>query len=342
VNVDSEEEIRKVQFTGRASYIINLPKKWIVKHNIKQGDPLVVAPEPDGSLRISPKSLSAGDNSSEAVMKVDPDLDTDALTRRLISLYLSGYNTVRLIASGGVNLVQREAIKDLIRTRFVGTEIVSESSESMTLQVLMSLPELPVEDALRRMSIITGFMLRDAFGAVETMDKNLASSVIKADDEVDRFSLYVIRQLISAVRSQLVMKEIRLSSPVECLGYRMVVKTVERMADHAARIASTVLSMDRKLDPSTLADLAEFKALDSQALEDSLSALFKRDYAMADGVFALVGRCRKLDAKLLARLTERKGIDETSLRLVTEDLRRWAEYSADIAEVVLNLTVVAS
>ncbi|HVP22658.1 MAG TPA: phosphate uptake regulator PhoU [Conexivisphaerales archaeon] len=340
--MDPEEEIRKVQFTGRASYIINLPKRWIVKQKIQQGDPLVVLPQPDGSLRISPKALSAGENAQEVVMKVAPDLDNDSLIRRLVSLYLSGYNTVRLVAAGGVTLVQREVIKQLIRTRFVGTEIVSESSDSMTLQVLMSLPELPVEDALRRMSIIAGFMLRDAFRAVETLDRNLATSVIKADDEVDRFSLYVIRQLVSAVRNQLVMKEIRLSNPVECLGYRVVVKSVERMADHASNIASTVLSMEKKLDAPTLSDLAEFKSMDSQALEDSLAALFKRDYSMADGVFEVVSRCRKLDAKVLARISERKGIDETASRLIAEDLRRWAEYSADIAEVVLNLTVAPS
>jgi phosphate uptake regulator len=340
--VDTEEEIRKVQFTGRASYIVNLPKRWIVQHNVHQGDSLVVIPQVDGSLRIAPKSLALGDESLEAVMKVPSDLDNDALTRRLVSLYLSGYNTVRLVASGGVTMVQREAVKDLIRTRFVGTEIVSESSDSMTLQVLMSLPELPVEDALRRMSIITGFMLKDAFKAVETLDKNLANSVMRADDEVDRFSLYVIRQLVGAVRSQLVMKEIGLSSPMECLGYRVVVKTVERMADHAAKIASTVVSMDRKIDGPTLADLTEFKALDAQALDDSLAALFKRDYSMAEGVFAIVSRCRKLDAKVLARLGEKKSSDETTCRLVAEDLRRWAEYCADIAEVVLNLTVTSS
>ncbi|MGA1975579.1 MAG: phosphate uptake regulator PhoU [Conexivisphaerales archaeon] len=340
--MDSEEEIRKVQFTGRASYIVNLPKRWIIKQNVHQGDSLVVIPQVDGSLRIAPKSMARGDGSLEAVMKVPADLDNDALTRRLVSLYLSGYNTVRLVASGGVTMVQREAVKDLIRTRFVGTEIVSESSDSMTLQVLMSLPELPVEDALRRMSIITGFMLKDAFRAVETLDKSLANSVMRADDEVDRFSLYVIRQLVNAVMNQVVMKEIGLSSPAECLGYRVVVKTVERMADHAARIASTVISMDRKLDSSTLADLAEFKALDAQALDASLAALFKRDYSMAEGVFAVVSRCRKLDAKVLARISEKKSGDETTSRLVAEDLRRWAEYAADIAEVVLNLTVTSS
>ena len=340
--MDSEEEIRKVQFTGRASYIVNLPKRWIVQHNIKQGDPLVIIPQTDGSLRISPKSLSLGEGQLEAVMKVAPDLDSDSLSRRLISLYISGFNTVKLLASGGVTLVQREAVKDLVRSRFVGTEIVSESSDSMTLQVLMSLPELPVEDALRRMSIITGFMLRDAFRAVETMDRNLASSVAKADDEVDRFSLYVIRQLASAVRSQLVMREIGLSTPADCLGYRVVVKSVERMADHASKVANAVFSMERKLDPAVLADLSEFKSLDARAMEDSLTALYKRDYGGAEQVFQVVSRCRELDAKILALLTEKKGVDETPARLIVEDLRRWADYAADIAEVVLNLTVTTT
>jgi hypothetical protein len=100
--------------------------------------------------------------------------------------------------------------------------------------------------------------------------------------------------------------------------------------------------MDRKMDSTTLAELVEFKALDAQALDDSLAALFKRDYSMAEGVFVVVSRCRKLDAKVLARISEKKSGDETTCRLVAEDLRRWAEYAADIAEVVLNLTVTSS
>ena len=41
------EETRKIQFTGKSSYIVSLPKQWIMELGLKQGDQIT-----NGSKRI--------------------------------------------------------------------------------------------------------------------------------------------------------------------------------------------------------------------------------------------------------------------------------------------------
>jgi phosphate uptake regulator len=333
------EETRRVQFTGRSSFILNLPKAWVIQNGISQGDVMSIATLPDGSLVVTPREATKANEKAEALVRVAPDAAADALVRRLVSLYIAGYASIRVVTEGGATLLQREMVKDLIRTRFVGTEIVSESAEGMTLQVLLSLPELSVKNAIRRMAVITTYMIRDAFQAAETLDGQLANSVIKADNEVDRFSLYVIRHLVSAVSSYSVLRELGLGSPAHCLGYRVVVKSVERIADHAVRMAETSLTLRGRFDGELLSELRSLRDLAVKAFEDSMAALFKEDYDQADRIFETVEKCRAVEAMILTRASEGDRADLASLRLMVEDLRRCAEYASDIAEVVLNMTV---
>ena len=37
--MDDKEETRKIQFTGKSSYIVSLPKQWIMDLGLKKGDP---------------------------------------------------------------------------------------------------------------------------------------------------------------------------------------------------------------------------------------------------------------------------------------------------------------
>ena len=74
----------------------------------------------------------------------------------------------------------------------MGTEIISETSNGIKLQTLLSYPELSVENVLRRMCLVTASMHDDAIQALKELNKKLAKEVIQLDDEVDRFSLYII------------------------------------------------------------------------------------------------------------------------------------------------------
>jgi hypothetical protein len=55
---------------------------------------------------------------------------------------------------------------------------------------------------------------------------------LKAGDEVYR-SLYVFRNLVMVMQNSRVLREMELKNPSDCLSYRVVAKSIERVANHA-------------------------------------------------------------------------------------------------------------
>lgn len=49
-----KEEIRKIQFTGKSSYIVSLPKQWIMDLGLKQGDQIRMLRKDSSTLEIYP------------------------------------------------------------------------------------------------------------------------------------------------------------------------------------------------------------------------------------------------------------------------------------------------
>ena len=73
----------------------------------------------------------------------------------MVSIYLAGYSVIHLKSKvGRINPVQRDAIREVIRRNLVGTEIIADASDIITIQILISIPELSVNTAVRRMFLI--------------------------------------------------------------------------------------------------------------------------------------------------------------------------------------------
>jgi len=77
-------------------------------------------------------------------------------------------------------------------------------------------------------------------------------------------------------------------------------------------------------------------------LEKSVSALFREDYEIAEWIVVEKEKAKDLEEKVAKSTREIPHEDAINVRLISESLRRIAEYSSDIAEIVLNLTVEAS
>jgi phosphate uptake regulator len=338
--------VRRVQLTGRGSYIVSIPKHWVEEAGLAKGGRVEFSRQGDSSLVLTPlEQVKYDDEKARCAISINPDEQPESVERRIISLYVVGFSTIEIGSkSGSLTTPVREAIRDVARRKLVGTELVTESSRSATLQVLLTYPQLLVPDALRRMSSIANSMQQDAMQALSSSDSEMAKQVLKIDDEIDRFSLYIIRQLKWAVQHLPLLNRIGLNAPVECLGYRIITKSVERSADHAAKMAQNSLAIQRKLDPPTLKDISALSKTSSKMMETALRALFSADYQLAETVLTDKGKVSELESKLVERiLKERLPASELSaLRLISESLRRIGEYATDVAEVVLNLTVQTS
>jgi len=341
VSRTEDGEARKLQVTGGSTYIISLPRKWVTRNQLRKGSSLILREERDGSLSLAPSGLAKQEKKEDAFIKVSRKDESNAIIRKAVSAYLVGYNLIHLRAQSQEQLSsqQRNAVKDFARHYLVGTEIVTDTSSELTLQILLSYPELTVESALRRMSIITSSMHRDSMVALRELDNQLAKAVIDTDTEVDRFNLYIIRQLKLAITNPRIITEIGLSGARDCLGYRLITKSVERTADHAVNIAENVLLLKKRISEEVLRKIENMSALAISMFDDAIDSLFKHDFNLAEIVIEKAKGVTKLEKEAIACFEKGGDGEIASLRLLIESVRRTAEYASDIAEIVLNLNV---
>ena len=267
-------DIRKIQFTGRSTYILSLPKKWIEEMKLKAGDHVSISRNSNNSLCITPdKEKRLNDVVNEVTTLVLIDEAPNTLKRKIVSIYLSGYNLINLKSKiGRIQPIQREAVREIVRRSLIGTEIIADSSDIITIQILLTLPELSVNTAVRRMFLIASSMHRDVIIALKEKNFEIANGVIKSDDEVDRFSLYILRNLVMATNNERVLQEIGLKYPSDCLSYRVTVKSIERVADHATRIAIKCLEINQDISLAVIEKLEKLSNLALEVLTSSVEA----------------------------------------------------------------------
>jgi len=339
---ESEGEVRRLQETGRASFIVSVPKKWVQDMELRKGSLIRVTRQQDGSLSMTPAEKASKQKPSEVTVMVGSDEDPQSLARKIIAFYLTSLNTIVLKSKGSImSPGVRDTVRELVRTKLVGTEIVSESSTETVLQVLLSYPELSAENALRRMITIADQMHRDSVAALCEGKHDLAAQVLKSDDEVDRFGFYVVRLMKQAVEDTQLLREIGLISPRDCLGYRLIAKSVERIGDHAVRIAEQATELREALAPKLAARMKELSGFCSLQFQEATRALFGSDYSLADRVLTRQDRAETLQVEIEKQIYRQNLSPEdiSGLRLILESLKRIGEYGTDIAEIVLNLTV---
>jgi len=340
--MDEREETRKIQFTGKSSFIVSLPKQWIMELGLKQGDQIRMARKGSSTLELyPPKFESRSQKKEDAVIEINDDEKTSGIIRKLISLYFLGYKTINVKPkSGRLNPNQRNAVKEAVKKMLMGSEIISDSTSGITIQVLVNLLELSVDGAFKRMLHLTKSMSNDALLAVKENNLELAQEVINTDDEVDRFGFYIIRQLKIAIQNEHMLKEMGFRNARDCLGYRLVVKNIERTGDHAAFIAQDLLEFKKTVKKEILEKIQEMNKFCLEVLDDSCLALFKEDYIHAEEIIEKTAEISKYERKIRDASKTLKDDEEMyRIRRMTESIKRISEYASDIAEIVLNMNI---
>ncbi len=340
--MEEREETRKIQFTGKSSYIVSLPKKWVMDLGLKRGDQIRIVRDGSSALQIYPPHYHTKSiQTEEATIEIDIDEETSSITRKLISLYFLGFKTINVKPKEGrLKSVQRTAVKDAVRRMLMGTEIISDSSSGITIQVLVNLLELSVDGAFKRMIHLAKSMLNDAILAQKEQNFDLAQEVINTDDEVDRFGFYIIRQLKIAIQNEHMLKEMGFSNARNCLGYRLFVKNIERTGDHAALIAQDLLEFKKGIKKEIITKIQDMNEFAISVLDDACLALFKEDYVQAEKTVKKTNEITKYEKKILDATKSLKDDEEIyRIRRMTENIRRISEYASDIAEIVLNINI---
>lgn len=95
-------------------------------------------------------------------------------------------------------------------------------------------PHVPIPDKLPRMADLATMMVRQALDAFVNLNQDQAERVLRMDDEVDRYNVEIIQELIKTMQTSQ-------SSIEPGMSLFSATRHVERIADHATNIAEDVI-----------------------------------------------------------------------------------------------------
>ncbi|MFC4542384.1 PhoU domain-containing protein [Halosolutus amylolyticus] len=324
-------ETRKVQVTGGSTYTVSLPKTWATENGVSAGTTVEFYPE-DDALLLTPKSET---DRQEGTLDIT-DLEGERLTRAVMTMYVSGFDIIRLEA-GRITTDQRSAIRTATHG-LVGVEVLEETTDSVVIQDLLDSSELSIVNAVSRMRLIAQSMLEDAVTALIENDDDIAHDVIERDDDVDRLWLVVSRIFRATLRSPRAAEELGVPRE-DCFDYHSSARQLERVADHAAKISNLALKLD-EIPPEVADALVALHEDAFDILEKSMDALVADEteeanrlgHAAREAVIEIDQHTRRIDDML----RDLDPVQAQSLGLIVDSLSRSADYGGNIAETALQ------
>lgn len=321
-------ETRKVQVTGGSTYTVSLPKTWATDHGISGGSVVEFYPEDDALLLVPKRE----EERTEGTLDIT-GLEDDELMRAVVTMYVSGFDIITLETTR-VSAAQRRTIREASQG-LVGLEVIGETAERVRLQDLLDSSELSLHNAITRMRLVATSMLDDAVTALVEDDDDLASDVVERDDDVDRLWSMVSRVFRSVLRDPGAATDVGLDRET-CFDYHSSARQLERVADHAAKIAEIALELD-EIPDDTAEALHDLHEDASTIVDRAMEALLEEDSdeatRMANDVqqriMSVDERVREVDDNLIRKLEPQQA---QLLGLVVDSLSRSADYGGNVAE----------
>lgn len=316
-------DTRKVQVTGKSTYVVTLPKKWASKEKLRSGSPLSIIYNDDGSLLIRPPGTKKGTDTK----KIKANKPPEHLKRDIVGLYIVGdYKSIE-INSDQISGEFREDIKNLCN-RLVGFELAESNNKSLVIQNYLDTDEYTIEKGIKRMSSIVYLMFDELHEAFENNDLSMCKDIIRRDDDIDRLFILVSKQFISRLSLRKFSKNDSLSL-IEAFYYRLSGSDIERIGYHISKIA--LHCENTEIKPESLKHLQEI-CKDLQGLfMDSLEALRKSDESLANQVLE---RGKTIKDKIIS--VQLAGIE--SNEIIIDSFGRIRHYASNIAEYSIDLS----
>jgi phosphate uptake regulator len=335
------KEKRKVQISGKSSCMISLPKRWVKEMGLVQGSPLTISRHNSTSLLISvDKTLggnlvrSENDVGTLYISKPEPP---ETVLRKVVCLYVQGYNMIRVrFSENSTSSFLKSTIRELVRRQLIGVEIVSDTSDGLVLQILLGKSELTIDNAMKRMSIVTSTILEDAIAGLRFFDKRRARDAVEKD-EIERFGSYTSRQILGSINHDF-FKEGDDSEPEKLAVYLMIARAVENIAGCARDIGEQTLRLDSALDSRSAENLGKIGVSASEIFDSAILSFFKRDSKTAESTLEKAREFMQLVGIALDGGRQNSTDRIIAIVGVIESMKSIVRHSTEMANLVLALT----
>jgi phosphate uptake regulator len=296
---------RKIQLTGRNTYIVSLPHEWVAKSGITKGDAVFLSQNGDGTLTLSLKESKK--ELKSCAIDVSKDAH-DVSMRNIVAAYVGGAGTI-ILRGKDMSTIAEEA-----RRVLSGVEITDESADSLTLRVL-AFEDINIDGIIKRAYNVTHSMFGLSVAAYSGEGPDVFTEISRKEDDVDRLYLLLLR-----------------TTTIEGFGTRKEVfklisaKSIEKIGDHLLDICAAAKEEAPNPDVVRLLELGSemyssaYRVLESNELD-------RGEYAQRRMEFKT-----QLERAEAALKKEKDAKTALSKKAMLERCRKILRYSEDMME----------
>ena len=237
-----------------------------------------------GRLESRDGGPTAPDGLVQKVLRIEAtDAAPNLLGRLLVGSYITGQDQVLITARSGVTPAQREEIRTTA-DRILGMTIVGDSGTLIEVQNFVDPKKYELPRLLARVVRMLESELQLCASALSNREPSPLAKVEAIEEDIDRFYLLMVRQLLLSSDSPTIARSIDVESHHYQLGYRLVAKVLEVTGDLLHGVA-------KELD----ANLAGLRALPAPDF-DRLVRIVRRAEALLTQTMDAFARLSVVDA----------------------------------------------
>ncbi len=333
-------ESRKVQKVGTSTLTISLPKPWVEKFGLKQGDQVFL--EEEGPyLKVTPAAMATRRTGAPEYV-VDADLcdEPGILHRVIVGNYVLGRERLVIKASGRLKSEHLTEAREASR-RLMGMGIIEETASRITLQCSIEPTKYPVDTLIKRLYNLSSTMLDESVEALVTKDKRLAEDALHREDDADMMYWLLIRLLLSAQADDSLLDQLGLRNRLEIAGYRLIAKELETVADYGEDIARNVIELieaDVEVPTSLVKSLKDLVEGVRDVYSKGIGGLLSRDLKLANQAILTRDEMKRKENKFMRLLFDEVEDPVVLLhfRNIIDGVQRMADYGLSIAVIAFN------
>ncbi|MBI3034250.1 phosphate uptake regulator PhoU [Candidatus Woesearchaeota archaeon] len=187
-------DVRKLVSFGNSSYVISLPKAWIVKNGLKKGDLIGIDERPYELI------ISAKENSKKKPVETLISCEGKGLSELKTEIIAAYVNNSGVITISGSNVKNVSSTLKQVIHGLVGMEVIDETSSKIVVKDLLDISEVSTDNIVRRMDILIKSMLEDS------LLPDSIESIYERDNEVNRLALLALRIFRAATDNPSMLK----------------------------------------------------------------------------------------------------------------------------------------
>lgn len=333
-------DIRKVQRVGHSTLTVSLPKDWVRQVGLKQGGVVTLRLSEFGELILTPGSDAETEETTVCKINVDACKDRELLTRMITGNYIIGRDTI--IASSKKELTPEQLTEIINSTRRLsGLGIVEQSPQEIVIQCFLDPSKFPITGLLSRLHRVAISMQETALRALMHRKPSVALEVLELENEADRLYWLILRQIFRAITRIPLSRHVGIESAAHAVGYRVVSKYLEEIADCSESIANQILSIPEenyKQYSNIFDELSEFSVEVSGISKEAMDSFSMQDIGLANRIIARSKHAEEtekdLTSQILSKVQDRKVA--MALRGVMWNLAEISRYSKMVCEVAIN------